>query len=279
LQSGAWRDLAFIVVSRLASPTSRLGRLIRFGIGVDCADRGWQDTERNSLFAFRLFLAAGAVGASLAVSTFRSVSTLKAIATAVPAGALTGLDFDFLLVGFGFGSHFVFAIRLISIVVAGTALCLLLLETRAAFLEHAKIVIGVLEVIFGLDPVAGKLRVTREALVFLKQLGGVAALAVVLAASAAVTRHSLRALSTAATTTAALTIVDQVLFPCRTGAGLNRSPQIFPSAEVWSRRGGSARAIAQVDPPFAVKRICESAAMSSGVGGGGASISWERPRP
>src|SRR4030095_9529067 len=76
-----------------------------------------------------------------------------------------------------------------------------------------------------------ELGVARQALVFFEQLGGVAALAVILAIDAGVSGHSLRPLSAAATTTAALTIVDQNLFPCRTGAGFNRSPQIFPSTE------------------------------------------------
>ena len=38
-----------------------------------------------------------------------------------------------------------------------------------------------LEIIFGLDAVARELRIARHALVFLEQLGGIAALAVVLA--------------------------------------------------------------------------------------------------
>ena len=76
-----------------------------------------------------------------------------------------------------------------------------------------------LKVIFGLDAVAGKLRIARHALVLLKQLGGIAALPIVLAISAATTTgHSLWALPTAATTTAALTIIDQALFPYRTDA-------------------------------------------------------------
>jgi hypothetical protein len=112
LQLCRWRDFAIIVGSRLSSPTSRLGRLILVGIGVDSSDRGRQDTERNPLFAIRLFLTAGAVGASLAVAPFRSVTTLKAIATAfaVPAGTLPSFDFAFLLIGFGFDRYLVFAI-------------------------------------------------------------------------------------------------------------------------------------------------------------------------
>jgi hypothetical protein len=71
--------------------------------------------------------------------------------------------------------------------------------------------VGVLEIIFGLDAVAGELRVARQALVFLEQLGGVPALAVILAIGAGIAGHSLRTLSAAATTSAALTIIDQNL--------------------------------------------------------------------
>jgi hypothetical protein len=66
-----------------------------------------------------------------------------------------------------------------------------------------------LKIIFGLDPVAGKLGVARQALVFFEQLGGVAALAIITGVSG-IAGHSLRTLSAAATTTAALTIVDQM---------------------------------------------------------------------
>ena len=44
-----------------------------------------------------------------------------------------------------------------------------------------------LQVIFGLDAVAGELRIARHALVLLEQLGGIAALPIVLAITAATT--------------------------------------------------------------------------------------------
>jgi hypothetical protein len=69
--------------------------------------------------------------------------------------------------------------------------------------------VGVLEIIFGLDPVAGKLGVARQALIFFEQLGRVAALAIITGV-AGNARQSLRALCAATTTTAALTIVDQM---------------------------------------------------------------------
>jgi hypothetical protein len=72
-----------------------------------------------------------------------------------------------------------------------------------------------LQIIFGLHPIAGKLRVARHAFVLFVQLGRVAALALVAgiaaAAATAATRHA-RGLSAAATTTAAivLAIIDQI---------------------------------------------------------------------
>jgi hypothetical protein len=100
--------------------------------------------------------------------------------------------------------------------------------------------VSVLKVIFGLDAVAGELGVARQRLVFFEQLGGIAALAIILAIAGS-TAHSLGALSTAATTTAALTIVDQLAVSLSHWRRSNRSPQIFPSTEVVPRRSGPAR--------------------------------------
>ena len=68
-----------------------------------------------------------------------------------------------------------------------------------------------LEVIFGLDPVAGKLGVTRHALVLFEQLRRIAALAIVL--SVARLSAEIPATATLPTSTApaaALTIIDQM---------------------------------------------------------------------
>ena len=45
----------------------------------------------------------------------------------------------------------------------------------AEIAQHAEIMVGELEIIFGLDPVARKLRIAREVAVFLDHLGGVPA--------------------------------------------------------------------------------------------------------
>ena len=66
-------------------------------------------------------------------------------------------------------------------IIVALAARILILEARAAFAEHAEIMVRELQIIFGLDAVARELRVARHALVFFEQLGGIAALAIVLA--------------------------------------------------------------------------------------------------
>jgi hypothetical protein len=83
--------------------------------------------------------------------------------------------------------------------------------------------IGVLEILFGLDPVAGELRIARERLILLEKLRSVAALAVVLTI-AGTAGHALRALSTAATTTAALTIINQLVVSLSHWRRASRAP-------------------------------------------------------
>jgi hypothetical protein len=69
--------------------------------------------------------------------------------------------------------------------------------------------VGELEIIFGLDPIARELSIARHALVFLEQLGGVAALAIILAVSR-LSAEILPPLAPTAAPAAALSIVDQI---------------------------------------------------------------------
>src|SRR3546814_15093563 len=85
----------------------------------------------------------------------------------------------------------------------------MLLHARAVLVQHAKIVIGELQVIFGVDAIPLHLRVTREILVFLVELIRIAPRAVVDAI--ATLRVALRALSATAATAAGLPIVHQRL--------------------------------------------------------------------
>ena len=70
--------------------------------------------------------------------------------------------------------------------------------------------VGELQIIFGLDAVARELRVARHALVFFKQLGGIAALPIVLAVAGRPTAEVPGPLAPAAATAAALSIIDQM---------------------------------------------------------------------
>jgi hypothetical protein len=66
-----------------------------------------------------------------------------------------------------------------------------------------------LQIIFGLNAVTRELGIARHALVFLKQLGGIAALAIVLAV-AGLSALALSPLSPAAATASALSVIDQM---------------------------------------------------------------------
>jgi hypothetical protein len=90
-----------------------------------------------------------------------------------------------------------------------TALTALILETGAAFAEHAKIMVRILQIIFGLDPIARELRVARQAFVLFEQLGGVATLAIVLAVPR-LSAEIWAPLSSAAAPAAALSLIDQM---------------------------------------------------------------------
>src|SRR3546814_11617011 len=105
----------------------------------------------------------------------------------------------------------------------------MLLHARAVLVQHAKIVIGELQVIFGVDAIPLHLRVTREILVFLVELIRIAPRAVVDAI--ATLRVALRALSATAATAAGLPIVHQRLMVLvsseltRSGAIIGRSEE------------------------------------------------------
>ena len=106
-----------------------------------------------------------------------------------------------------------FALAIVVIVVIDvlTPRAALFVEPRAAFAEHAEIMVGELEIIFGLNAVTRKLGIARHALVFLEQLRRIATLPIVAGVAPAVAGHSLGTLSTTAATAtrAVLTIIDQ----------------------------------------------------------------------
>jgi hypothetical protein len=83
--------------------------------------------------------------------------------------------------------------------------------------------VGILQIIFGLHPVTRKLRVPRQRLVFLKQLRGIATLAIVLAIAPGLPPEILGPLPTTSATAAVLSIVDQML------TSLSQSLPLLPS--------------------------------------------------
>jgi hypothetical protein len=220
-ESGGGRDVRIPVLgARAAGPAARLGRFLVGVAGLGRlvgTDRGRQGVERNALIGFLvvLLVTGAAVGLALAALLEAVVAVAARAALRTVAGfglAVGGLGLDV--------SHFV-ALVAVLITIIIVAIAALIFKAHPALAEDTEIMVRELKVIFGLDPVAGQLRVARHALVFLKQLGGVAALTIVLAVTAA-PRHSLWALPTAATTTAALTIIDQAMFPYRTCASFER---------------------------------------------------------
>lgn len=108
----------------------------------------------------------------------------------------------------------IFVITVFELVVRATAR-LIFLKARARFGEHAEIMIGKLQIIFGVDPIALHLGVAGKRLVFLEQLGRIAACPIIDAIAVFGTTPgiatTLRALPATTATAAGLTIVDQVL--------------------------------------------------------------------
>jgi len=106
--------------------------------------------------------------------------------------------------------HFLVAVDVIVQLIVALTTGTLLFETGAALTQHAKIMIGELKIIFRLDPVARELGIARHALVFFEQLGGIAALAIILPVARLPAEVPPPALSPATASAATLSIVDQM---------------------------------------------------------------------
>ena len=284
-RSGGGGDIAVVIAHHPARTAARARRFDLAAILVTGgADRGGKDAERDALVA-RVDIAVGVAAnafvgglAARALDSLRTLGALGPIAArtlllllarllltiltlrllalrTIVAIVVTIVTVVAVIGAVRVHALFVVAVKIIVALLAATALLLMLVfEPRAAVLEDAEIMVGELEVIFGLDAVPGKLRVARHALVFLEELGGVAALTIVArVATAAIALHPLRALSTAATTAAALlTIVDQVLIPCRTGIALTTPKTHSFAKEYWNPGEQVGRAVkpAAATPPL-----------------------------
>ncbi|CAA9502778.1 MAG: hypothetical protein AVDCRST_MAG39-1474, partial [uncultured Sphingomonadaceae bacterium] len=131
------------------------------------------------------------------------VATSSAAAAAV--GALVAL------LALGSRGFVLVALELVTVVVIVAesvgATALLLFIARAVLAQHAEVMLGELQIIFGLHPVARHLRVAGERPVLFEQLGGVATLAIVAGVALG---GALRARSAAAATATVLPIIDQL---------------------------------------------------------------------
>jgi len=196
-------------------PATRPSRLFFLGwLGAFFVTaNGWRkDVERNGLATaihtrLTVFVVASIVGGLLvriprtalpvaAIEAFTSIAAVFALLALVACGLL-----------FARIDEFVLAFLIIEIL---AALAPLVLKARAAFAQHAEIMVRELQIIFGLDAIAGKLGVARHILVFFEQLRGIAPLTIVLA----VPRLSAEVLSPLSPATApaaaTLSIVDQM---------------------------------------------------------------------
>ena len=130
------------------------------------------------------------------LATIAAVATFRPLRALVGRSLLAGLDQLFLaLIAFEF--------------FVALAARVLLFEASAILAQDAEIMVRELEIIFGLDTIAGELRIARHALVLFEQLGGIAALAIILAVARLSTEVPASLPSTTAPA-AALTIIDQM---------------------------------------------------------------------
>jgi hypothetical protein len=168
-----------------------------------------------------------AVGSLLAIGPLVAVGTFVALVAVVALVAAVGAALVLILV----------------VLVELAALRPLLFEAGAVLVQHAIIMLGVLEIIFGLDAVALHLRVASHRLVFFKQLSGIAAVPGLLAVAgtwpaALLTTAATAAAAAATASAAALTIVDQpkilvkkmVGLLCSTGQALPGRNSVRPPA-------------------------------------------------
>ena len=189
----------------------------------------------SALGGFRPLVAILLAGVAARTITLRAIPTLVAIRTRLPLRSV--LPFGAILTfrplipirsvvtlrtiialrPVVVGPLFVVAVELIVVAIVlielVAALRTLFFETGPAFAKHAEIMVGELQIIFGLHAVAGELHVTGQALVFFKQLGGIAALPVILPIAFRPAADVLRPLSPTSAPAIALTIVDQIRLP------------------------------------------------------------------
>lgn len=162
----------------------------------------------------------------------RTVLALAIVTVAVGAGLLVDAD-DLALV-----AEIVVHVELVEIVALATLLALLV-GAAALIGEHAEVMVGELQIIFGVDAIARKLRIARHVAVLFQQLRRIAArpaVDTIAAVALALATLTLAITATAATATAAaLTIVYQMTVPCvRTKTSSNHQRRANQAAtKLW----------------------------------------------
>jgi hypothetical protein len=204
---GARRALADRSAFRALGPLSALGPLGALStLGTLFALR--------AIFALLAIVALGpvvalvAIGALLSVVALGPIIALRAVVALRAVIALAAIVV--VIVAFAGIELIVVAVVVVHVVAAARPL---LVEARLAFAEHAEIMVRILQIIFGLDAVARKLRVARHALVLFEQLRRIATLAIVLAIAGLSAPGIRSSLPTATAPAATLTIIDQMLLP------------------------------------------------------------------
>ncbi len=219
------RDPLFAIIARIAACAIALGPFTGRTYGTILARCPFRPVFANGAFGtvfarstLRTIVALCALRTILAWRTFRPFVARGSLGALVVARAALLLLLLWLLV-IRLLRHAIVVASLHHVVVVAVAVILvarlaaLFVIARTAFAQHAIIMVGELQIIFGLDPIAGELRIARHALVFLMQLGGIAALAIILAISVRPTGDPRRLSSTTAAAVIALTIVDQIQDP------------------------------------------------------------------
>lgn len=147
--------------------------------------------------ALRAVIALGTVVALIPICALRSIVALRAIIAIAVVALIVATGIELIVVA-------------VIVVDIFAALPSLFIEARLAFPQHTEIMIRELKIIFGLHTVPRELGIARHALVFLKQLGGITALTIILTVARLSAGIGTPWLSPAAATASALTIVDQI---------------------------------------------------------------------
>ncbi len=150
----------------------------------------------------------------VAIRAFGPIGALVAARTEFAAGLLLAALLLLGVAGAAFAGLLLLLVLIVVIIVIGlvVALAAMLVEAAAALAQNPEIMIRILQIGLGQHPIALHLGVAGEAFIFFVELGGIAALAIVLAIAGAgihAARRAACAAAAAAAPAAALSIIDQ----------------------------------------------------------------------